>query len=319
MATRSNNFSVLRETKHASLSALPIEFSYLARIVNFNLPLKLDRDNFVHWKTQVLPAIQAFELGGFVSNTRSVQPKYIELLSSNGSDKEMILNKEYAIWRRADKLLLCWLLSTMHPSILGEITRCVSSQELKQQLQCIKKGASSVSEFMLKVKSVGDALKAAGEVVRDNDLILSILNGIGHEYDPVAVLIASQKQIMTLQEVQCQPMIHEQRIAHLNSSSQIDIVSPSANFAASHSNNKQPQRCGYPSGRGGRDRGRGRNGGGRWHNKPSCQMYGKAGHSATYCYNKLISLVFEHQGRLIFHQCSLLSILILLLLAFQVL
>ncbi|KAL5848444.1 hypothetical protein ACOSQ4_006457 [Xanthoceras sorbifolium] len=97
MATRPSNSSVLRESEHASLSAPPIEFSSLAQMVNFNLPLKMDIDNFVHWKAQVLPAIQAFELDDFVSNTRSTPTKYIEVQSSNGSDKEVILNKEYVM------------------------------------------------------------------------------------------------------------------------------------------------------------------------------------------------------------------------------
>ncbi|KAL5764513.1 hypothetical protein ACOSP7_016867 [Xanthoceras sorbifolium] len=108
--------------------------------------------------------------------------------------------------------------------------------QLKQQLQCIKKGTNFVSEFMLKVKSVGDALKVAGEFVRDNDLILSILNGIGREYNLVAVLIFSQKQTMSLQKVHCQLMVHRQRIAHLNSTSHIDVVNARVNFAARNAN-----------------------------------------------------------------------------------
>ncbi|KAL5798917.1 hypothetical protein ACOSQ2_003737 [Xanthoceras sorbifolium] len=228
MAAQSSDSSALRDSTHATFSAPPVEFSSLAQMVNFNLPLTLDKDNYIHWKAQVLPVIQAFELDDFVSNVRPSPPKYIEVLSSNGSDKEVIANKEYMLWRKADKQLQCWLLSTIHPSILGEVTSCKTSQEvwttlenlfsqqsmakvlqLKQQLLCLKKGANTVSEFMLKVKSIGDSLKATGEVVRDNDLILSILNGIGHEYDPVAVLISLQKQTMSLQEVQCQLMIHK--------------------------------------------------------------------------------------------------------------
>ncbi|KAK3188711.1 hypothetical protein Dsin_028272 [Dipteronia sinensis] len=49
----------------------------------------------------------------------------------------------------------------------------------------------TVSEFALKVKTIGDALKSTGEMIRDHDLLLNMLNGLGHEYDPIVVLISS--------------------------------------------------------------------------------------------------------------------------------
>lgn len=57
--------------------------------------------------------------------------------------------------------------------------------QLKQQLQNIKKCSSSISDFILKVTTIGDDLRAANQVVTDYDLILTIMNGVGHEYDPV--------------------------------------------------------------------------------------------------------------------------------------
>ncbi|KAL5789331.1 hypothetical protein ACOSQ2_004219 [Xanthoceras sorbifolium] len=159
---------------------------------------------------------------------------------------------------KSDKLLLCWLYSTVHPSIIGEITDCVTSYEvwnvlenlfaqqsmakvlqLKQELQNITKGSMQISDFVLKVKSLGDGLKAAGEMIKDQDLVLHILNGIGHDYDPVAVLISSQKQSMSLQEVHYLLMIHEQRLAHLNSSSYVNVPAPSANYVAGNQGHRQ--------------------------------------------------------------------------------
>ncbi|KAL5810165.1 hypothetical protein ACOSQ4_026733 [Xanthoceras sorbifolium] len=137
----------------------------------------------------------------------------------------------------------------MHPSIVGETTDCVTSYEvwhmleslfaqqsmakglqLKQELQNITKGSMKINDFVLKVKSLGDGLKAAGEMIKDQDLILHILNGIGHDYDPVDVLISFQKQSVSLQEVHYLLMIHEQRLAHLNSSSHVNIHALSANY-----------------------------------------------------------------------------------------
>ncbi|KAL5753577.1 hypothetical protein ACOSP7_021797 [Xanthoceras sorbifolium] len=176
------------------------------------------------------------------------------------------------------------------------MTSCVTSQEawsvlerlysqksmakvlqLKQQLQAMKKGGCFVSDFALKIKAV------------DNDLVLSILNGIGHEYDLVVVFISSQRLTMSLQEVQYMLMIHEQKIAYLNSSSQVDVSNINTNFVAGNQCSRQPQRGGSSNGReGGKDRGRGRNGGKLNNNKnrSSYQICGREGHSAMYYYNR---------------------------------
>ncbi|KAL5764982.1 hypothetical protein ACOSP7_017287 [Xanthoceras sorbifolium] len=106
MAARCCSSSTVRDADQALLSAPPIEFFSLARIVNFNLPVKLDRDNYIHWKVQVLPTIQAFELDAFVSNLRPIPPKYIEVQTDENHEKEVALNKGYTMWRRFDKLLI---------------------------------------------------------------------------------------------------------------------------------------------------------------------------------------------------------------------
>ncbi|KAL5761071.1 hypothetical protein ACOSQ2_019909 [Xanthoceras sorbifolium] len=234
------------------------DFVALAKSINFNISIKLDRDNYVYWKAHVLPGIEAFKLDDLILGLKPIPPKYIEVCSASDGSKETIINKDFISWRKADKLLVCWLLSTISPSIIGEVIsrvsahdvwstlKCLFSQQslakvlqLKQQLQNAKKG--SISEFVLKVKGIGDALKGAGEVVQNRDLLLSILNGIGHEYDFIAVFIANHSHTMNLQETQYMLMVHEQRIEDLSSTSHIDVANVSANFVANNQNaNRQP-------------------------------------------------------------------------------
>ncbi|KAK2639939.1 hypothetical protein Ddye_027734 [Dipteronia dyeriana] len=73
--------------------------------------------------------------------------------------------------------------------------------QLKHQLQNTKKGDSSISDFVLKIKTIGDSLKVAGQNVSDNDLILSVLHGVGHEYDSVVTFVTSQWISTSFQEV----------------------------------------------------------------------------------------------------------------------
>ena len=72
-------------------------------------------------------------------------------------------------------MLLSWLFSSISQKVIGQVTSCVSSLEVwsilenfyspqslakvlqpKHQLQNVKKGSSSIGDFVLKVKTLGD-------------------------------------------------------------------------------------------------------------------------------------------------------------------
>ncbi|KAL5855941.1 hypothetical protein ACOSQ4_005743 [Xanthoceras sorbifolium] len=114
------------------------------------------------------------------------------------------------------------------PSVLGQVTQCktaieawsklerVYSQQsmakilqFRQQLQSVKKGVDSISDFVLKIKNIGDALLGAGEEVNEKDLLLSLMSGVGHKYDPVVLLLTMllplTKETTTLEEVITMP------------------------------------------------------------------------------------------------------------------
>ena len=162
-------------------------------------------------------------------------------------------------------------------------------------MQNIKKGTSSVADFVLKVKTIGDSLEAAGQTVSENDLILSMLSGVGRDYDSVVSVVISQRNNISPQEVQYLLLNHEQRLAQFNSESQLDIPTASANFVSGNQSDKRSQRGGFNGsnfynngGRSGANRGRNRGRGGRWNgnNRPICQVCGKTGHVAMNCYHR---------------------------------
>ena len=48
--------------------------------------------------------------------------------------------------------------------------------QLCNKLQAInKKGSDSISEFVFKIKNIGDALMAVGEEVKDQDIVMYVL------------------------------------------------------------------------------------------------------------------------------------------------
>ncbi|KAK3210897.1 hypothetical protein Dsin_015603 [Dipteronia sinensis] len=106
----------------------------------------------------------------------------------------------------------------------------------------IKKCAGSVSDFVLKVKTIGNSLKAAGQIVSENDLILCMLLGVGRDYDYVVSIVTSQRNSISSQEVQYLLLNHEQTIAQFNSDSTFDISTASANFVTGNQSDKRNQR-----------------------------------------------------------------------------
>ncbi|KAL5787772.1 hypothetical protein ACOSP7_004721 [Xanthoceras sorbifolium] len=162
--------------------------------------------------------------------------------------------------------------------------------QLRQKLQAIKKGSDSISDLVMKIKTVEDALMAASESVSKRDLLLSLVNGVGHKYDAVIVLISSQHQVMDLEEAQFLFLMHEQRIKQLNITSQINVHA--IHFASNNNsgfNSSKSRGNGSNNYRGGNgNRGKGNKGGGRYPCKSNqrihCQLCAKPGHGALQCY-----------------------------------
>ncbi|KAL5751657.1 hypothetical protein ACOSP7_021838 [Xanthoceras sorbifolium] len=66
------------------------------------------------------------------------------------------------VWKKSDQILLCWLLGTLTPGVLGQVTQCKTSLEMwskikrayLQQSMTVTKGSDSISEFVLKIKNI---------------------------------------------------------------------------------------------------------------------------------------------------------------------
>ena len=264
-----------------------------------SVSIKLDRTNYLFWKSQILSTVRAHDLESFLLNTKLKPDENI--VDSTNADQSPQINPAYVLWRRTDQFVLSWLLSSISEQMLGHVLHCKSASEvwivLKQTfsaksktralqlrlfLQTMKKGNSSVEDYILKMKSLAMSLVAAGQQITDDELILYILGGLGSEFEAVIVNLTSRESI-TLQEVQYILQTHEMRLEILSAATTVDLSSSSVQFT---------QRQFFRGGRGGRGRsfagGRGRfPSGGRGYNsfnKPLCQIYGRMGHIALKCF-----------------------------------
>ncbi|KAL5757675.1 hypothetical protein ACOSP7_020286 [Xanthoceras sorbifolium] len=148
MAAASSS-SIQHATPSLSRILSVLDKPMIAKSLNFNFLIKLTRDNYVYWKTLVLPSIRTLELEKFNTGERLCPDKFVHVTNPESSASEV--------------------------------------------LQVLKKGSSFVADYILKIKGIGDGLRSAGEVVTDCDLLLNVLNGLGHKFDPVVVMITSQQ------------------------------------------------------------------------------------------------------------------------------
>ena len=89
--TNSNTNANAGNNSNSNLSSL--DFTSLAKTLNFNLPMKLDRNNFINWKAQVSAAIRALELEDFIDSSKLPPAQFLE---------DHTPNPEYRAWKRSD-------------------------------------------------------------------------------------------------------------------------------------------------------------------------------------------------------------------------
>ena len=79
--------------------------------LNSSLTVRLDRTNYLAWKSQVIPTVIGHGLDDILLT--GVAP--VQRLINGG------INPEFTTWKRKDQLLLSWLRSSMTETILNSL------------------------------------------------------------------------------------------------------------------------------------------------------------------------------------------------------
>lgn len=90
-------------------------------IVSFshNISLRLDKNNFLLWKQQILTTIHGYGLEKHLAEDQ------IPLMFKNGQDEAArVLNSKFVNWRRQHQLLMSWLLASMTKGMLTRVVGC---------------------------------------------------------------------------------------------------------------------------------------------------------------------------------------------------
>ena len=97
----------------------------------------------------------------------------------------------------------------------------------------------TVHEYYTRMKTTLDVLRAAGNNMSDEDFILCLLAGLGHEYDSIVTTINARPKSTMPSEVYGMLLSHENRIEHQHSVSNMDYQANLAYHRGNHRRNWQ--------------------------------------------------------------------------------
>ena len=200
----------LQAQPQTQIKSQNISTSVLSSLV-FNTPIKLTNNNYLLWRYQVVATINANDLEDLIDSSKA--PPNLIMINID-SDQTVITtpNPQFQIWRRNDQQLMSWLLSTLSEEVLSVVVGARSSLDvwqilatqfgarsrsrvlhLRTHIQTTRKGSMTVHEYYIRMKTILDALRAAGNM-SDEDFILCLLAGLGSEYESIVTIINARPE-----------------------------------------------------------------------------------------------------------------------------
>ncbi|XXG59212.1 hypothetical protein AAC387_Pa04g1333 [Persea americana] len=190
--------------------------------------VKLDKGNYLLWHSQFEPILYGSDLYKFVDGSSQCLEQFLK--DSTGKETSNI-NPAFTAWRKQDQMLVSWLKATLAELVLAQVTRLKSAYDIWQslahqyatrsrsrkaqlrlQLQTLKKGIASITEYLNHAKNVADSLASIDCPVSEDELVLAILGGLPKDYNPLYVHVTSQRDPVTVDKLHCLLLGHEMRL-----------------------------------------------------------------------------------------------------------
>jgi len=115
---------------------------------------------------------------------------------------QYVPNPNYTLWIRKDQFLLSWIISTLSEKVLSQVYGLDTSRliwaalqnkfasqsqsrisHIKRQLQCLRQGSKTCSEYITDAKSLADQLAVIGKPIDDDDLINFVMSGLNPTFN----------------------------------------------------------------------------------------------------------------------------------------
>ncbi|KAK4424666.1 Retrovirus-related Pol polyprotein from transposon RE1, partial [Sesamum alatum] len=270
--------------------------------------IHLTKTNFLIWRAQLLPYLRSTKLLGYLDGSIAAPAQYVN------AGAAQVPNPAYSQWYDQDQQVLSDLLSSISEEVLQDVVDATTSKEawdtlqrmfssttrarivqIRVDLATTKKLDLSTADYFRKIKGLSSEMAAAemaaaGNALRDDEVIAYLLAGLGPDYDPFVTSMTTKSEPLTLDEVYSHLASFEARQLRHQTEMQLNPTS-SANFAGRGSQRirgrgdrgrgRPPRRGPHPQSFNNRGARRGNN------SRSPCQICGKTSHTAVTCWYRM--------------------------------
>lgn len=137
----------------------------------------------------------------YVDGTSKCPPAFLKDTEWNITD---VVNPDYEAWMQQDAMVISWINSFVHPTVLVALIgktsyhsawTCLHERYVSQSTECflqlhselmnMHRGDSSIVEFLDKINCLSDTFFLSGASVADSNFVAIILNNVGPIYEGI--------------------------------------------------------------------------------------------------------------------------------------
>ncbi|PRQ40037.1 putative transcription factor interactor and regulator CCHC(Zn) family [Rosa chinensis] len=167
----------------------------------------LDESNYPTWLFRMESFLRGQNLFGFVDGSIPCPPQCV--LSTDGTTSTP--SADYITWKTQDQSIVNMIGQTLSAVAMNCAVGSKSAQDLwtrlrlkfadankqnilqlKSNLQNVKKGSDDIETYLDKIKAAKDALETVGVVIDDEDIVVTVLNGLPSEFAAIKTVIRAQ-------------------------------------------------------------------------------------------------------------------------------
>ncbi|KAJ6918083.1 hypothetical protein NC651_012338 [Populus alba x Populus x berolinensis] len=162
--------------------------------------------------------LESHGISGFVDGSTKCPHQF-----DAASDVEGAETDDYKIWKMHDRALMQLIIATLSSTAISYVIGCVSSHDMwiqlkdrfstiskarifqmKSELQTIKKGSDTVTQYLQKIKDARDHLSAAGVYFEDDDIVILALNDLPSDYNTFRCMVRGRDNVLSLKDFRSQ-------------------------------------------------------------------------------------------------------------------
>ena len=153
---------------------------------------------------------------GFVDGSHPCPPSISTECGTDSTNSSSTTDcDDVLVWRMHDRAIMQLITATLSPVALSCAIGSHSSRDLwmrlkeqfstmsktnifkmKSDLQNIRKGTDTISQYLLRIKEARDYLTAAGVHFADEDIVILALNGLAFEYNTFRCVVRGKRVLL---------------------------------------------------------------------------------------------------------------------------